>query len=255
MVMVTLLKAPTSSSGFSSGQLRARSSCCSRNPAKIKMMTRTMTMTMIVTKMMTMTMMVTKMMTMTMMKMVMVVVVMPMSIDEVAHASTWWPEPCHGHDHDDDHDHDSDHDHDCDQDEYRWGGTCKHPLSHLSTTFSSDRRDIVQKLNWKKRKILSSCRTGRESRYWYQSEKLICPKEKYIVNIIKRSMIMFFLDFFKDADQETIFLGNILLIRLWRKIIRRIARMWTIEIVSDNQSLVGKRQFLNLAQGKPLPSS
>ena len=57
MVMVTLLKAPTSSSGFSSGQLRARSSCCSRNPAKIKMMTRTMTMTMMVTKMMTMTMM------------------------------------------------------------------------------------------------------------------------------------------------------------------------------------------------------
>ena len=92
MVMVTLVEAPTSSSGFSSGQLRARSSCCSRNPAKIKMMTRTMTMTMIVTKMMTMTMMVTKMMTMTMMKMVivvamLVVVVMPMSIDEVAPAS------------------------------------------------------------------------------------------------------------------------------------------------------------------------
>ena len=79
MLMVTLLvKAPTSSSGFSSGQLRARSSCCSRNPAKIKMMTRTMTRTM----------MVTKMMNMTMMKMVLVVVVMPTSIDEVAPAST-----------------------------------------------------------------------------------------------------------------------------------------------------------------------
>ena len=81
MVMVTVVEAPTSSSGFSSGQLRARSSCCSRNPAKIKMMTRTMTMTM------------TKMMTMIMMKKAMVVamlvvVVMPMSIDEVAPAST-----------------------------------------------------------------------------------------------------------------------------------------------------------------------
>ena len=54
-----------------------------------------------------------------------------------------------------DHDHDDDHDHDGDQDEYRWFGTCKHPLSHLSTTFSSDRRDIVQKLNWKKKEIIS----------------------------------------------------------------------------------------------------
>ena len=82
MVMVTLVEAPTSSSGFSSGQLRARSSCCSRNPAKIKMMTRTMTMTMMVTKMMTMT-----MMKKAMVAAMLVVVVMPMSIDEVAPAS------------------------------------------------------------------------------------------------------------------------------------------------------------------------
>ena len=77
MLMVTLLvKAPTSSSGFSSGQLRARSSCCSRNPAKIKMMTRTMTKTMMVTKKMTMTMMLMKMV---MVVAMLVVLVMPMS--------------------------------------------------------------------------------------------------------------------------------------------------------------------------------
>ena len=77
MLMVTLLvKAPTSSSGFSSGQLRARSSCCSRNPAKIKMMTRTMTKTMMVTKKMTMT---TMLMKMVMVVAMLVVLVMPMS--------------------------------------------------------------------------------------------------------------------------------------------------------------------------------
>ena len=77
MLMVTLLvKAPTSSSGFSSGQLRARSSCCSRNPAKIKMMTRTMTRTMMVTKKMTMT---TMLMKMVMVVAMLVVLVMPMS--------------------------------------------------------------------------------------------------------------------------------------------------------------------------------
>ena len=76
LLMVTLVKAPTSSSGFSSGQLRARSSCCSRNPAKIKMMTRTMTKTMMVTKKMTMTMMLMKMV---MVVAMLVVLVMPMS--------------------------------------------------------------------------------------------------------------------------------------------------------------------------------